>query len=93
MGFNFRRSIRLAPGLRINFGKRGTSVSLGGRGVTTNINKKGYRTTLSIPGTGASYSTSRQPFGGQGGPQSISPTAKKVLVGVFFLVVIYLLVA
>lgn len=57
MGFRFRQSIRLAPGLRINLGKKGASLSIGGRGATVNIGKSGTRTTVGIPGTGISYST------------------------------------
>lgn len=58
MGFRFRRSIKIIPGVKINFGKSGfTSVSVGGRGLTTNYGKKGTRTTLGLPGTGLSYST------------------------------------
>ncbi len=57
MGFRFRRSIRLLPGVKINLGKKGASLSLGGRGATVNFSAKGRRTTLGIPGTGISYST------------------------------------
>jgi hypothetical protein len=40
MGFRFRRSIRIAPGLRVNIGKRGiSSMSLGKRGATLNVGK------------------------------------------------------
>lgn len=56
MGFRFRKSIKIAPGLRLNIGKRGTSLSIGRRGATTNISKRGVRQTFGIPGTGISYS-------------------------------------
>ncbi len=55
MGFRFRRSIRLLPGLRLNLGKRGVSVSAGVRGAHVTIGKDGTRTTVGIPGTGVSY--------------------------------------
>lgn len=58
MGFRFRRSIRIAPGFRINLGKRGASLSVGKRGLTTNISSRGIRETVGIPGTGISYTTS-----------------------------------
>lgn len=45
------------PGLRLNIGKRGVSVSAGKRGATVNLSKRGVRTTVGIPGTGISYST------------------------------------
>jgi hypothetical protein len=57
MGFRFRKSVRLAPGLRVNFGKTGTSLSVGGRGATTTISKRGVRNSIGIPGTGISHST------------------------------------
>ncbi len=64
MGFRYRRSIRIARGVRVNVSKSGTSLSLGGRGVTTNIGPRGTRTTFSLPGTGLSYQTSRRSSGG-----------------------------
>lgn len=58
MGFRFRKSIKILPGIRLNVGKKGiNSVSVGGRGATTNIGKHGTLTTYSIPGTGISYRT------------------------------------
>jgi hypothetical protein len=58
MGFKFRKSIRLFPGVKVNLSRSGTSVSVGGKGVTTNYSKRGTRSTFSIPGTGVSYTTS-----------------------------------
>lgn len=55
MGFRFRKSIRIAPGVRINLSKRGVSTSLGPRGATVNISKRGVKSTMGIPGTGLSY--------------------------------------
>lgn len=52
MGFRFRKSIKIAPGVKINIGKRGiSSLSVG----KTNIGKHGVYHTISIPGTGISY--------------------------------------
>ena len=56
MGFRFRRSVRLLPGIRLNFSTRGVSTSVGRRGFTLNFGKRGIRTTVGIPGTGISYS-------------------------------------
>lgn len=55
MTWRFRRSVQVAPGVRLNYGKRGTSLSIGGHGMTTNIGPQGTYTTTSIPGTGISY--------------------------------------
>lgn len=56
MGFRFRKSVRLMPGVRLNFSNRGVSTSLGGSGATVNIGKRGVRATAGLPGTGLSYS-------------------------------------
>jgi hypothetical protein len=55
MGWGFRKSIKIAPGIRINLSKSGISTSLGGKGFT--YNTRG-RITTSIPGTGIRYTTS-----------------------------------
>jgi len=52
MGIFFKKSIKVAPGLRLNISKRGTSVSIGPRGAKLNIGKRGTYVTTSIPGTG-----------------------------------------
>lgn len=58
MGFNFRKSLKIAPGVCLNITKKGvSSVSLGGKGARVNLGKKGTRTTVGMPGTGLSYSS------------------------------------
>jgi hypothetical protein len=57
MGFRFRKSVKIAPGVKINLSKSGGSLSLGTRGATVNIGSRGVRSTYSIPGTGISYVT------------------------------------
>lgn len=61
MGFRFRRSVRIAPGIRINLSKSGLSYSFGGRGATVNVGPKGTRATYGIPGTGLTYSEQLAP--------------------------------
>ena len=58
MGFNFRKSVKVAPGIKINLGKKSAGVSIGGKygGVSMNT-KTGTRLRVSAPGTGLSYST------------------------------------
>ncbi len=53
MGFRFRKSIKIAPGIRLNLSKSGVSTSIGVRGLTWN--SRG-RATASIPGSGVSFS-------------------------------------
>ena len=59
LGFRFRKSITLFPGVKINLSKKGiSSVSIGKRGATVNIKADGTkRATIGIPGTGISYQT------------------------------------
>ena len=57
MGWRYRRSIKIFPGLKMNLSKSGTSFSLGRPGATLNVGKRGVRSTLGIPGTGISYVT------------------------------------
>jgi len=52
MGWGFRKSIKIAPGIRLNVSKSGVSTSIGGKGFT--YNTRG-RVTASIPGTGIRY--------------------------------------
>ena len=56
MGFRFRRSIKLFPGVKINLSKSGASTSIGAPGATVNLSRRGVRGTVGIPGTGLSYS-------------------------------------
>jgi len=56
VGFRFRRSIKLLPGVRVNLGAKSASVSLGRRGASVNIGKRGVRANVGIPGTGMSWS-------------------------------------
>ncbi len=55
MGLRFRKSIKIAPGLKINISKSGISATIGGRGSSVNIGNKGTYLNLGIPGMGISY--------------------------------------
>lgn len=57
MGFRWRKSVRLLPGVRLNFSRSGVSTSIGPRGATLNFGARGPRATFGLPGTGLSYST------------------------------------
>ena len=56
MGFRFRKSIKLLPGIKLNFSKSGVSTTIGKAGASINISGRGTRGTVGIPGTGVSYS-------------------------------------
>src|ERR1035437_5386353 len=55
MALRFHRSMKLFPGVRLNFGKRGIGISAGVPGLRVGVDSrgKGY-TSAGIPGTGLS---------------------------------------
>lgn len=56
MALRFRKSIKLAPGVRLNVGKRGGGLSFGGNGLRASINSSGRKTaSIGISGTGLGY--------------------------------------
>lgn len=66
MGLRFRKSVKLFPGVRLNFNKNSTSFTLGGRGASMTFGKRGTTATIGIPGTGLSYtsfSSNRRNYG------------------------------
>lgn len=54
MLFRFRKTLKIAPGIRLNFGKTGGSVRLGPRGAAYTFGTSGQRVTAGLPGTGLS---------------------------------------
>lgn len=63
MGLRFRKSLKIAPGVRLNFGKKSTSFSFGGKGARYTVSSTGRKTaSVGIPGTGLSYV---ETFGGK----------------------------
>src|SRR5258708_17391395 len=55
MGWRFRQSFTIIPGLRLNLSKSGVSASIGGAPFTLNVGPHDLMGTASIPGTGLSY--------------------------------------
>lgn len=103
MGFRFRKSIRILPGVRLNLSKSGVSTSIGGRGATINVGKKGVRGTVGLPGTGLSYSEmltrksgaaparDRQDWVDDSGARSGGAKGSLVAIGVIVLAVVAVL--
>ena len=57
MGFRFRKSVKIAPGVRLNIGKKSVGISAGVKGARVSVNSNGRKTTtVGLPGTGLSYS-------------------------------------
>jgi hypothetical protein len=63
MGLRFRKSVKLAPGIRMNVSGSGISWTLGPRGASVGIGKRGTHLNSGIPGTGL---YSRERIGGSG---------------------------
>lgn len=59
MALRFRKSIKLAPGIRMNLSKSGMSWTLGPRGASIGIGKKGANFNTSLLGFSASHPLSR----------------------------------
>lgn len=47
MGVRFRKSFKIAPGMKLNFGKKGVSATVGGNGAHYTINSSGKKNRLS----------------------------------------------
>jgi predicted negative regulator of RcsB-dependent stress response len=57
VGFRVRRSIKVAPGVRLNVSAKSVGLSAGVRGARVSVNSKGRVTrTVGVPGTGISHS-------------------------------------
>ena len=52
MAWNFRKRIKIAPGVHLNFSKRGVSTSIGPKGAKLTFGKNGTYLNKGIPGTG-----------------------------------------
>ena len=52
MAWNYRKRIKIFPGIYLNFSKGGVSTSIGPKGAKVSFGKKGTFLNTSIPGTG-----------------------------------------
>jgi hypothetical protein len=55
MGWRFRHSFKVIPGVKLNLSKSGLSCSIGGAPVTLNVGPRGVHGTASLPGSGISF--------------------------------------
>jgi len=58
MAIRFRRTVKIAPGVRLNVGKKSASVRVGGKGFGVTSGTAGTRVSAGIPGTGV-YATKK----------------------------------
>lgn len=59
MGFRFRRTIKVLPGIRLNLSRSGVSTSVGVRGAHITAGHGKVRETVGIPGSGIYYTESQ----------------------------------
>lgn len=57
MSWGFRKSFKIAPGVKINLNKRSASVRVGPKNAGVTIGAKGAHASASVPGTGLSVRT------------------------------------
>lgn len=75
MGFRFRKSVKIAPGVRLNIGKKSVGISAGVKGARMSVNSSGRKTTtVGLPGTGLSYSKTEK-IGGHAATDKHDQTA------------------
>ena len=55
MALRFRKSFKVAPGVKLNVSKSGLGMSAGVKGARVGVNSRGTYTSASIPGTGVSH--------------------------------------
>nr|DAZ47332.1 MAG TPA: Protein of unknown function (DUF4236) [Caudoviricetes sp.] len=56
MGLRFRKSFKIAPGVKLNVNKKSVGMTFGGKGAHYTVNSSGRRTTsIGVPGTGMYY--------------------------------------
>lgn len=79
MGFRFRKSVKIAPGVKVNFGKKSVGMSVGNKYAGVSVNSRtGARARVSAPGTGLSYSTKIGSSSAHRGDRSPLPTQTAV---------------
>lgn len=82
MGMRFRKSKKIAPGVRVNLNAKSASISIGPKGFKKTFSTSGRTTTtVGIPGTGLSYSTSKK-MGAPTAAASADPIVPEVTVPV-----------
>ncbi len=74
MGLRFRKSFKIAPGVRVNVGKKSVGISAGVKGARVSVNSNGRVTkTMGVPGTGISYVTTSKIGGNDSSEQPGNP--------------------
>lgn len=80
MGWNYRKRIKIAPGIHLNLSKGGVSTSIGPKGAKVTFGKNGTYLNKGIPGTGL---YSREKMSGRN--SSSNSGCAMVLLAIFLL--------
>lgn len=100
MAWNYRKRIKIAPGIHLNLSKGGVSTSVGPKGAKISIGKNGTYLNTSIPGTGFysrtklsgnSTSTRHSSFMGSESQGTLSSGNSTLILLAFILLVIGIL--
>lgn len=84
MAWNYRKRIKIAPGVNLNISKGGVSTSVGPKGAKITFGKNGTYMNTSIPGTGL---YSRQKIGGGTGSSSDNKSSNNTGFGCLNLII------
>ena len=88
MAWNYRKRVKIAPGVHLNFSKNGVSTSIGPKGAKVTFGKNGTYMSTSIPGTGLysrqKISGSKSTFSNNGNNIDQNGCSGCIIVGVCF---------
>lgn len=74
MGFRYRKSIQIIPGLKMNISRSGVGYSVGGKGMRVTRQANGRVTrTVSVPGTGISHQSTLRSAISRSGSRAPAP--------------------
>lgn len=78
MGFRFRKSFKIAPGIKFNLNKNSHSFTFGGKGIHYTVNSDGKRTkSFGIPGSGLYYTETKNGKTKENKGKTMSKTSNK----------------
>lgn len=82
MAWNYRKRIKIAPGVHVNLSKGGISTSVGPKGAKVTFGKGGTYLNKSIPGTGL---YSREKISGSGTSNNgCAPLLTILVIGIIY---------
>lgn len=92
MAMRFRRSTKIAPGVKVNLSKKNVGVTVGTKGAHYSVNSSGQKTTtVGVPGTGVSFVDVSSKKGG--GSAQVTAEPRPVSKGVYIAMLIVAIIA